>query len=45
MCDQQLTIDLNGTTCVVKPITAKEYHDFSQKSLPISENYGFYMQL
>ena len=40
-----ITIDLKNAVCVVTPITAKESADFFLQSLPICEDYFFYLAL
>lgn len=42
---RQITVDLKNAVCVVTPITAKEYCDFSPQSLPICEDYSYYLLL
>lgn len=45
MADWHITIDLKNAVCVVVPITAREYYNAVQRSLPILENYDHYLLL
>lgn len=42
---EKIIIDMKSAVCIAKPITAKEYYDLYQVSLPLFENYDCYFYL